>query len=40
MEFRAGIDYEGGWGGEFRYVFVDGDRFLNALRKERESGKL
>lgn len=35
-EFQAGIGGEGGWGGEDWCVLVDGDRFLNAARKESE----
>ena len=39
-EFKAGVGGEGGWGGEGWCVLVDGDRFLNAIKKERGSEKL
>lgn len=39
-EFQAGIGGDGGWGGEGWCVLVDGDRFLTAARKAKESGKL
>lgn len=39
-EFKAGVGGNGGMGGEGWCVLVDGDRLLQAVRKEKEIGKL
>ncbi len=39
-EFKAGVGGEDGRGGEGWCVLVDGDRFMDVVKREKESGKL
>lgn len=39
-EFKAGVGGDSGVGGEGWCVLVDGDRLIQAVKKEKKTGKL